>query len=168
MLHNFSCMDLIFCNNQNLISNYEADPSIFEKCHHNIIFGKIDIHILLPSSYVREVWNYSRLSIKNIQKAVLKFYWKRAFEKLSVDEKVNLLNEILLDIPQYYIPNKKETTLIKFYHKRKEDKERLEAKAAYCTEQIVEAEHDYRKTSKLNAPNTGHKKHIGQYQTVFI
>ena len=45
-----SCTDLIFCNNLNLFSNYGVDLSLFEKCHHNIIFGKINIRILLPPS----------------------------------------------------------------------------------------------------------------------
>ena len=39
-----SCIDLIFCTNKNIISNYGVDVSIFEKCHHNIIFGKINIY----------------------------------------------------------------------------------------------------------------------------
>ena len=52
-----SCIDLIFCNNMNLISNFGVDFSIFEKCHHNIIFGKINIRIPLPPSYIREVWD---------------------------------------------------------------------------------------------------------------
>ena len=68
-----SCIDLIFCNNLNLLSNYGVDLSLFEKCHHNIIFGKINIRIPLPSSYVREVWDYSSANTKNIQKAVRNF-----------------------------------------------------------------------------------------------
>ena len=40
-----SCIDLIFRTNKNIISNYGVDVSIFEKCHHNIIFGKINIYI---------------------------------------------------------------------------------------------------------------------------
>ena len=107
----FSCIDLIFCNNQNLISGYGFGLSIFEKCHHNTIFGKIKIHIPLPPSYVREVWNYSKANIKNIQ-AVLMFDWKKALENLSGDEKVNLLNETLLNILQNHISNIK----IKFNH----------------------------------------------------
>ena len=55
--NSFSCIDLIFCNNLNIISNYSVDLSIFEKCHH-IIFGKINIRIPLSPSYVREVWDY--------------------------------------------------------------------------------------------------------------
>ena len=50
-----SCIDLIFCTNQDVISKYGVDASIFDKCHHNIIYGKIDIREPLPPKYVREV-----------------------------------------------------------------------------------------------------------------
>ena len=43
--NSFPCIDLIFCNNQNLILKHGVDLSIFEKCHRNIIFGKIDIQL---------------------------------------------------------------------------------------------------------------------------
>ena len=33
-----SCIDLIFCNNLNPLSNYSVDLSLFENCHHNIIW----------------------------------------------------------------------------------------------------------------------------------
>ena len=49
------CIDLIYCTKQNLISKYGVDASIFDKCHHNIIYGQIDIHILFPPKYVRKV-----------------------------------------------------------------------------------------------------------------
>ena len=35
-----SCIDLILCTNQSVISNHGVDVSIFDKCHHNIIYGK--------------------------------------------------------------------------------------------------------------------------------
>ena len=53
--NSMSCIDLIFCANQNVISNYSVDVSIFKKCHHNIIHGKIDICVPLSPVYVREV-----------------------------------------------------------------------------------------------------------------
>ena len=37
------CIDLILSTNQNVIFNYGVDFSMFKKCHHNIIHGKIDI-----------------------------------------------------------------------------------------------------------------------------
>ena len=47
-----SCIDLIFCTNQSVISNHGVDVSIFDKCHHNIIYGKINIRVPLPPAYV--------------------------------------------------------------------------------------------------------------------
>ena len=46
------CIDLLFCTNQNVISNYGVDVSMFKKCHHNIIHGKIDIRVPLRPVYV--------------------------------------------------------------------------------------------------------------------
>ena len=102
-----SYIDLVFCTNENVISNYIVDVSLFKKCHHNIIHGKIDIRIRLPRAYIREVWDYSKANIESIKKAVSYFNWKKGFESLSMDEKVELLNETLLNIFRNYIPNKK-------------------------------------------------------------
>ena len=38
-----SCIDLIFCTNLNVISKHDVDVTIFDKCHHDIIYGKINI-----------------------------------------------------------------------------------------------------------------------------
>ena len=147
------------------------------------IFGKINIRIPLPPSYIREVWDYSKANTKNIQKAVKSFDWNKSFSILSVDGKVDLLNETLLNIFRNYIPNKKikisygqppwmndnirnslkiRSKLTKIYYKNgkgKEDKERLDARAAYCTEQILKAKNDYivKMTNKLNDPKTAPK-----------
>ena len=44
-----SCTDLIFCTKQNVISKDGVDVSIFDKCHHDIIYGivygKINIRV---------------------------------------------------------------------------------------------------------------------------
>ena len=102
-----SCIDLIFCTNKKIISNHGVDVTIFDKCHHNIIYGEINIRVLLPPVYIREVWDYSKANIENINKAISHFNWTKAFKNLSVDEKVELLNETLLNSYQNYIPNKK-------------------------------------------------------------
>ena len=50
-----SCIDLIFTSNPTLINSSGVEMSLFEKCHHNIVYGKIDFKTPLPSSYMREV-----------------------------------------------------------------------------------------------------------------
>ena len=64
-----SCIDLIFCTNQSVISNHGVDVSIFDKSHHNI-YGKINIHVPLPPTYVQEVWDYEKANIEIIKKAI--------------------------------------------------------------------------------------------------
>ena len=51
----FTCIELIFTSNPNLINSSGVEMSLFEKCHHNIVYGKIDFKTPLPSSYMREV-----------------------------------------------------------------------------------------------------------------
>ena len=82
-------------------------------CHYlkNVIiisfFGKINIRIPLPPSYVREVWDYRKVNVKSMQKAVQTFGWVKAFGNLSVDGEIDVLNETLMNIFRNYIPNKK-------------------------------------------------------------
>ena len=103
--NSFSCIDLIFCNILSIISNYGVDLSIFEKCHHNFILGKINIRI--SPSNVREVCYYKKANVESIQINIQTFDWVEAFRNLSVDGKVDVLNETLMNIFRNYIPNKK-------------------------------------------------------------
>ena len=96
--NSMSCIDLIFCTNQSAITNHGVDVSIFDKCHHNIIYGKINTRVPFPPTYVQEVWDYKKVNIENIKKAISNFDWNKAFENLSVDEKLELLNKTLLSI----------------------------------------------------------------------
>ena len=75
----FPSISLKLCNNLNIISNYGVDLSVYEKCHHNIIFRKINIYIPLPASYVREVGDYKKVNVKSMQKATETFDWPKTF-----------------------------------------------------------------------------------------
>ena len=70
-----------------------------------IIYGKIDIRVPFPSKYVGEVWDYSKADIQNIKKSIKNFNCGKSIESLSVNWKVDLLNEILLNIFLNYISN---------------------------------------------------------------
>ena len=48
--NSMSCIDVIFCTNQTVISNHEVDASIFDKFHHNIIYG--NKHVPFPPTYM--------------------------------------------------------------------------------------------------------------------
>ena len=66
----------------------------------------ISANISLPPSYSREVWDYKNANVEEIQKPTSLFNWEKAFENLSIDEKVGLLNNILLNLFRNFIPNK--------------------------------------------------------------
>ena len=67
------CIDLLVCTNQNTISKYGADVSIFDKCHHNITFGKVNICVPLPPVYICEAWNHTQANVENIKYAISNF-----------------------------------------------------------------------------------------------
>ena len=73
MNNSISCIDLIFYTNQSVISNHGVDVSIFDKCHHNIFYDKINIRVPLPPAYVQEVWDYKKANNEKIKKAISNF-----------------------------------------------------------------------------------------------
>ena len=101
-----SCIDLIFCNKPEFVLEYGIDHSLFQTCHHNIIFAKTSAKFALPPDYDREVWDYKKANIDGMQKSISLFNWERAFNNLSVNETVDILNSTLLNIFRNYIPNK--------------------------------------------------------------
>ena len=48
-----SCIDLIFATSPNLIRETGIELSIFEKCHHGLIYGIINFKVPLPQPYLR-------------------------------------------------------------------------------------------------------------------
>ena len=62
------CIDLIFTISSNLISNTAVELSLFQKCHHSLIYGVIDFKVPLPPPYMREVWDYKDANSSYIQK----------------------------------------------------------------------------------------------------
>ena len=53
-----SCIDLLFATNSKLLSEVGVEQTIYDKCHHNIIYGSLNLNISLPPPYYREVWDY--------------------------------------------------------------------------------------------------------------
>ena len=50
-----SCIDLIFTSNPSFISASRVELSLYEKCHHNLIYGKINFNVPLLRPYIHEV-----------------------------------------------------------------------------------------------------------------
>ena len=101
-----SCIDLIFSSYTSFVKNCGSELPIYEKCHHNIIYGTLNFNVLLPPPYYRDIWDYKHANTESIQKAISNFDWSKTFLHRSVNEKCKILTEILLNIFKNFIPNK--------------------------------------------------------------
>ena len=108
-----SCIDLIFTSNPSFVSASGVELSLYEKFHHNLIYGKINFNVPLPPPYIPEVWNYKNAKVENIQQSVSGINWDFIFQGKTVNQKVNILNECLLNVFHNFVLNKK----IKFNYK---------------------------------------------------
>ena len=80
--------------------------SLLEKCHHNIVYGKLDFKILIPPPYIREVYDYKSASAESIQRFISIIDWDFLFLGKSINKKVDILNECLKNIFHNFVPNK--------------------------------------------------------------
>ena len=80
-----SCIDLIFSSNGNLTKNCRAEQSLYEKCHHNIIYNPKFQYTSSPP-YYREPWGFKTANIECIQKLINNFDWTRSFQNETCNE----------------------------------------------------------------------------------
>ena len=52
-----SCIDLIFTNQPNLVTENGVYPSLHPKCHHQIVFAKLNLNVEYPPLYERLIWD---------------------------------------------------------------------------------------------------------------
>ena len=100
-----SCIDLLFTNQNNLITDSGVHPSLRSNCHHQIIYGKFNLKVFYPPPYERNVWYYEHANVVMISKAIERFDWDNAFLGKNVNEKVSILTKTILNIMSNYIPN---------------------------------------------------------------
>ena len=60
-----------------------------------------DLRIEYPPPYEHLVWNYKQAEILFIQRAVYEFNWKKAFSNIDIDYKLEVFNEIILNLAMY-------------------------------------------------------------------
>ena len=93
-----SCIDLIFTDQSNLIMDAGVHPSLHSKCHHQVIYAKLNLKMQYPPPYTREIWDYGKSRFDLINEAIENFDWNK--------DQVNLFNTTILNIFQNFIPNK--------------------------------------------------------------
>ena len=83
-----SCIDIIFTSNPSFSSASGVELSLYEKCHHTLIYGKINFIVPLPQPYIREVWYYKNAKVENIQQSVSGIDWNFIFLGKTVNQRL--------------------------------------------------------------------------------
>ena len=65
-----SCIHLIFTSQPNLKTDSGVHPSLHPHCHHQIPFAKLNLCIVYPPPYLREIWHYREANTGLISRAI--------------------------------------------------------------------------------------------------
>ena len=101
-----SCINLIFTNQPNLVTDCGLHLSLHPNCHHQIVFSKLNLKIKYPPLYKRLVWDYKNADSQSINKAIEMFNWEKLFQNKNIHDQLKLFNETIVNIVSNYIPNK--------------------------------------------------------------
>ena len=100
-----SCIGIIFTSQPNLALESGVHQSLHPNCHHQIVFAKFNLMIFYSPSYSKEVWHYREANTDLIRKAISNLNWEKAFYNTTVNKKVSIFNETILNVLSNYIPH---------------------------------------------------------------
>ena len=65
-----SSIDMIFNSQPNLLIESGVHLSLHPSCHHQITLGKLNLDIVYPPPYEREIWYYQKANIDLTKHAI--------------------------------------------------------------------------------------------------
>ena len=105
MNNSFSCIDLIFTTQPNLVMESGVHSSLHANCHHQLPHVKFHLNVFYPLPYEPEMWHYKLANSDSIQRSIKGFDWEKTFLNVDVNEKALLFNETILNIICSFIPH---------------------------------------------------------------
>ena len=64
------CIDLIFSDKPNLIMESGVLLSLHAKCHHQIVYSKLNLNVFYLSPYQHLIWDYKKANADSIRKSL--------------------------------------------------------------------------------------------------
>ena len=101
-----SCIDLNITSQPNLFIDYGIHPSLFERCHHEIIHGKLNLTVLPPPAYKRKVWDYHKVDSEELKNKLSSIGWRELFQDMNVNMMTETFTKPVFEIINSTIPNK--------------------------------------------------------------
>ena len=69
------CINLLFSTNSKLLCDVGVEQTIYDKCHHKVIYESLNLNIPLPQPDYREVCDYKNTCLISIQRAIPLVKW---------------------------------------------------------------------------------------------
>ena len=104
--NSFSCIDLIFTNENNFIMDCGVYASLHPICHHQIVYAKLNFRNWIASLYERLVWHYKISNSQLLNYTIKIFKWEKLLENKNVYDQLYLFNKTILNAYHNFIPNK--------------------------------------------------------------
>ena len=159
-----SCIYLIFASNSTYLTT-GIEQSIYHKCHHNIIYGKLNFDIPLPPPYYRKIWDYKKANTEAIKRDISVFlsltllnifnnFISNKISKFSYKKPVWMNKEITL------LLKKRSKLTKKYYYDPTDHNKNLMVNAANeCTRRTIAAKEKnlIRLSTKLEDPSAAPK-----------
>ena len=102
---NPSCIDLIFCDRPNFVMEIGVRPSLDTFCKHQVIFGKLNLHIPPPPAFFRKIWHYNKANETGIKHAMSNFDWETSLANHDPSWQASFSNKTFLNIISNFVPN---------------------------------------------------------------
>ena len=102
---NPSCIDLISCGQPSIVMETGVRSSPHNFCKHQVLFGKLKLHIPPPSAFYRNIWYYTKANNTALKQAISQFDWKTNLVNHHPSWQVSFFNKTLLNIMSNFILN---------------------------------------------------------------
>ena len=93
--NSYSCIDLIFINQPNLVIESRVHPSLHQNSYNQSVFARHNLKIQCPLLYEHLTWDYKNVNEQLINHTIERFNWPRCFEGKNVHDQVYLCNPLV-------------------------------------------------------------------------
>ena len=101
-----TCIDLILCDEPNLVLESGVRPSLDPNCKHQITYCVLRIKNPKVLPHKRTVWNYDKANDVLIERAITEFPWELHLNRLiNPNSQVEFLNKTILNIIKNFVPS---------------------------------------------------------------
>ena len=108
-----TCIDLIICDEPNMVMESGVRPSLDPSCKHQITYCIVRIKNAKILPHKRKVWKYDKANKELIDRAITEFPWASHLNKLpNPNSQVEFLNKTIMNIINNFVPSSSFTTKI--------------------------------------------------------